>query len=518
MLAAGIVVGALAMATVVNSPASRLVGTPFQPAQVRQIADLSSEDLTAMRALDESFANLAAYIEPATVLIRSEGSGRQSDVLGRRMPEMGGSGSGVIFRPDGWIITNDHVVGGFEKVTVVLNDGREFAGKVTRAEDSDIALVKVDAKDLPTVQFADSAKVRPGQFAIAVGSPFGLENSVTIGHVSALGRRTSVPDARLGDYRVYSGLIQTDASINMGNSGGPLLNIEGQVIGINTAIYSGTGGSVGIGFAIPSNQARLIAETLISKGKVTRSFLGVLPETLKEFKRKEMAIEGGAVVSGDPQPASPAALAGIKKDDVIVRIGDVAIRNEQELRNSMLRYAPGQTVDVEYIRGKDRRTAEVRLATPPPRANPQRPQTAPQGGGEDMPDIFKRFNFPPDMDFRIPSPGDRSDRQDVAPLREGQARFGIDVETVTSNSRKQFHIPEKVEGAVITRVEPGSVAEKIGLKAGDVVLQLGEKKIASQADLRNAMTGVKWGDSRTLKTGRYGENSASVQERTVTFK
>lgn len=517
MLAAGVVVGALAMATVVNTPASRLSSAQFQPPQVRQIADLSSEDLTTLRALDESFANLAEFIEPATVLIKSEG-GRQADMLGRRMPEMGGSGSGVIFRPDGWIITNDHVVGGFEKVTVVLNDGREFAGKVTRAEDSDIALVKVDATNLPTVQFADSAKVRPGQFAIAVGSPFGLENSVTIGHVSGLGRRTSVPDARLGDYRNYADLIQTDASINMGNSGGPLLNVEGQVIGINTAIYSGTGGSVGIGFAIPSNQARLIAETLISKGKITRSYMGVLPETLKEYRKKELGIEGGAVVADIPSDG-PAAIAGMKKDDVVVRVGDAPVRNEQELRNAMLRYAPGETVDVEYLRGKEHRTAEVRLGTPPKRAAMQQPQRAPRGGdGQEMPDIFKRFDFPDLDDLRIPNPGERRDRQDVAPLRSGQAKLGVGTESVSSTLRKQFNIPADVEGAVIMQVEPGSVAAGLGLKPGDVILQLGDKKVRSQANLREAMSSLKWGDSTTLKTARYADGVTHVQERTVRFK
>ena len=134
-----------------------------------------------------------------------------------------------------------------------------------------------------------------------------------------------------------------------------------------------------------------------------------------------------------------------------------------------------------------------------------------------MPDIFKRFDFP-DLDFRMPTPGDKGDRQDVAPLREGQARLGVSVESVTATSRKQFHIPADVEGAVITQVDPGSVAAGLGLKPGDVVLQLGDKKIKSQADLREAMSTVTWGESRTLKTGRYGENSASIQERTVAFK
>jgi serine protease Do len=516
MLGAGVVVGAVAMATVVNTPAIRSARAQTPSVQVRPIADLDGENLATLRALDKSFANLAEYIEPATVLIRSEGSSeRQSDMFGRRMPEMSGSGSGVIFRPDGWIITNDHVVNGFQKVTVVLNDGREFPGKVTGAADSDIALVKIEAKDLPTVQFADSAKVRPGQFAIAVGSPFGLENSVTIGHVSAVGRATSIGDPRIGAGRRYADLIQTDASINMGNSGGPLLNVEGQVIGINTAIYSGMGtGSVGIGFAIPSNQARLIAETLIEKGKITRGYLGILPETLKEYRKKELNIDGGAVVADIPSDG-PAAIAGIKKDDVILKVGDAPVRNEQELRNSMLQYAPGQTVKVEYLRGKEQRTAEVRIGTPPAQTAPERKPQQNPFVEEDMPKFFKDFKFP---DLGNPPQSEKDDKSDVAPLREGKAKLGIIVETVSPHLRKQFHIPTNVEGAVVMSVEPGSVAERLGLKQGDVILQLGDKTIKSQADLGQAMENIKWGDSKTLKSARYGEGSTFVQERSVRFR
>ncbi len=511
MLGAGVVLGALAVAGVVQTPGLRSSRVEPYVAKARPVVDLNTENLATLHALDESFAKLAEWIEPAVVLIRSEGS-RQADLMGRRMPESGGSGSGVIFRPDGWIVTNDHVVNGFEKVTVVLADGREFPGKVTRAEDSDIALVKIEAKELPTVQFADSDKVRPGQFAIAVGSPFGFENSVTIGHVSALNRRTEVPDARMGQYRLYSNLIQTDASINMGNSGGPLLNVDGQVIGINTAIFSGTGGSVGIGFAIPANQVRLIAETLIEKGKITRGFLGLEPVDLKEYQKKEMGLSGGAFVKNAPND-QPAAIAGIKAGDVVVKVGDVPVKNEQDLRNSMLRYAPGQVVKVEYVRDGQVRTSEVRVAVRPKQPGLTR-QSPAEDDGNEIPRMFRDFKIP---EFGIPNkPKDEKD--DVAPLRAGPARLGVTVETINPTLRKQFHVPESVGGAVVTAIEPGSVAEQSGLKVGDVILEFDGKPIKSNADLRAAMGGVKWGDSKQLKSGRYGENSVFSQDRTVRFR
>jgi serine protease Do len=517
LLGAGGVVGALAMATVINTPAVRTATAQFQPVQARPIAEMDGENLATLRALDKSFANLAEYIAPATVLVRSESTARRTDLMGQRMPQMGGSGSGVIFRPDGWIITNDHVVNGFDKVTVVLSDGRELPGKVTRAEDSDIAIIKVEAKDLPTVQFADSEKVRPGQFAIAVGSPFGLENTVTIGHVSAIGRPSTVPDERIGGIRHYAGLIQTDAAINMGNSGGPLLNIEGQVIGINTAIYSGTGTNVGIGFAIPSNQARLIAETLIQKGKIERAYIGLVPETIKQFRQKELGIEGGANVV-EIASDGPAAVSGLKAGDIITKVGEQNIRTELDLRNSMLHYSPGQTVEVEYLRGKEKRQAEVKLGTPPKNMTLQRPNPSNQEGqDEDMPDVFRKFNFP-EFDFKMPNPRQRDDREDVAPLREGKARLGVSVETVTDTHRKQYHIPANVKGVVVVAVEPGSVADNIGIEPGDVILAIGGKAVTSQVQLREAMADVRWGDSRQFKTARFGPNSRVDQDRTVHFR
>jgi serine protease Do len=429
--------------------------------------------------------------------------------------QMGGEGSGVVYRPDGWIMTNDHVAGGFDKVTVVLDDGREFTGKVVRAPESDIALIKIEATNLPAVRFADSGNVRTGQFAIAFGSPFGLDKSMTVGHVSGLSRQSSIPDMRSGDVRTYGDLIQTDASINQGNSGGPLVNIDGDVVGINTAIYSETGGSVGIGFAIPANQAKLIADMLIEKGKVERGFLGILPEDLKGFQKKEWKVENGAVVAEAPN-TGPASAAGIKQNDVVVRIGTYPVRNQGDVRNAMLRYGPGQSVPIEVIRDGQSKTLSVKLGTAP--ALPKMPQApARQRRGQnpledpnnpDLPEIHKFFQ----------DPRGGQDNQDVAPLRQGQAKLGVTVKDIDAATRKEQGIPARVSGAIVTDVEPGSVAARLGVQPGDIVEKLGDVSIKSAQDVSKAMKGVQWGQRRTIQLGRYSKDGTLSKTVQVTFR
>jgi serine protease Do len=502
-LAAGFALGAVCMGTVyTGATVSKAVAQQVQTFAPRHISSPSAESMAELRNLDASFANLADFVGPAVVDIKSVNE-RQQGPNGERVPVAGGQGSGFIFRPDGYIITNDHVVGNFSKVTVTLRDGREFPGKVTRAEDSDIALVKIEAKDLPTLSFSDSSKVRPGQFAMAVGAPFGFENSVTVGHVSALHRADTEIQGR-----VYADLIQTDTSINMGNSGGPLVNIDGQVIGINTAIYSPSGGSAGIGFAIPSNQARLIADTLIQKGKITRAYMGVVPETLKEYKRAELKVEGGAVLTTVPSDG-PAGMAGLKENDVVVRIGQTPIRSSIDLRNSMMQYAAGNTVEVEYLRDGQRRTAQVKLATPPARPTPV-PQQRP---GQRSP--FPRFQLPPG--FENPFGEDGPEVQVVPPVTDGQPRLGVGVDNLSPELRKQFNIPANVKGAVVTSVVPGSVAAGLGMKPGDVVQFLGDKAVDSAAGLVEAMKSVKKGESRRVKFTRYGTDGTRIVDSKVTF-
>lgn len=514
VLAIGAVIGGFAVANLQQIVPAVQAG-PEAPA-ARAISSISAENMTALRNLDESFASLAEFVSPSVVHIKSEGNGG-ADVFGRRVGRTGGVGTGVIFRPDGWIITNDHVVNGFDKVTVVLADGREFSGQVRRAEESDLAVIKIEAKDLPAANFGDSNKVRPGQFAMAVGSPFGLDNTVTIGHISALNRENSIPDPRLpGGARYYPDLIQTDAPINQGNSGGPLVNIEGQIVGINSAIISSTGGSNGIGFAIPSNLARFLAETLIEKGKVERGAMGLIPSNLKPYERQKQNLDGGAVVEEIPNN-SPAAMAGIKKGDILVRVGTFPIKNQMDVRLAMYRYAPGQSVEVELIRGGEKKTIKVTLAdpkkldrgTPNPNPTPNKSDDGEDSPFHDFPNI-PGWNFGPRTN---PTP-----EKDVPPIREGQARLGIQMDSLTAERRKEFGIPANVEGVVVIAVEPGSVAERLGIEPGTVIQQLGDKKIKSPQDVSEVMKGLKWGDRTRISYGKFTTNSQMQQTTDVEFR
>jgi serine protease Do len=503
ILAAGILVGAGATATVMSSKkgtpiASGLPAPTVSVSEPKPVGQLKTESLDMVKALDESFANLADAAKPAVVHIRVQNSGNRN-MYGERQA-IGGEGSGFIFRPDGYILTNDHVVGGFEKVTVILFDGREFPGKVLRVEDNDIAVVKIDAKDLPTLPMADSSQVRAGEFAIAIGAPFGLESTVTIGHISATQRMNRIPDPNSGKMRDYTDLIQTDAPINVGNSGGPLLNIEGQVVGINSAIFSPTGTSGGIGFAISSNQARLLAETVIDKGKVDRGYMGVVPENLKLYQAKAMGQDSGAlltVVGSD----SPAALGGLKEGDIVVRIGTLPIKSQVDLRNAMIKYGPGSKVDVEVVREKEHKTFSISVKQPPPPKSQQQPQVQ-------MPDMddFQGFKAFPKVD----SP-------DNFPALPGNARLGVEVGNVDATSRKTYDIPSGVTGAVVNSVAPNSVADRVGLKPGDVISEVAGQKVSTAEDLANAMKKVNWGDTKSIKFHRSEKGASVTMERTIKF-
>jgi len=472
------------------------------------------EPIDSLRALDQAFTNIVDYVSPAVVHIKTM-SNSGTDEEGRRVGMVSGQGSGVLFRPDGWIITNDHVVNGFEKVTVVLNDGRELQGTVRKANDPtiDIAVVKVEGDQFPTARLANSNNIRVGQHAIAIGSPFGFENSVTVGHISGLGRSNAVTDMVQGT-RSYSDLLQTDAPINPGNSGGPLTNIDGEVVGINTSIYSGTGGNMGIGFAIPSNQARLIAEMLIEKGKIVRGYLGVLPENLKAFEKKKLNREKGAILREVPSDG-PGAAAGLKANDIVTRVGDVDVETHVDLRNAMLKYGPGTSVDVSYVRNGLARTAKIKVAEPPNLV-----ARAPQS--ESTPDdlIPRRLReFFGNPDSSAPKPFDSApEGKDVPPLREGKARLGVSVGSIGDAERKQFHIPAGATGVVVKSVEPDSVADQLGMKPGDVIQTLGAKTIKTPEELTQAMADVKWGDTRQIKISRYSESGRMEQDRPVTFK
>jgi serine protease Do len=351
-----------------------------------------------------------------------------------RAPVQHGLGSGVIVTKDGYILTNNHVVDGAQDVKVTLQDGREFNAKVVgRDPKSDVAVVKIEAKDLPVVPMADSDKVQVGDVVLAIGNPFGVGQTVTTGIVSATGR------GNLG-IEDYEDFIQTDAAINPGNSGGALVDTEGRLIGINTAIYSRTGGNQGIGFAIPSGLARDVMGSLIKDGKVVRGYLGVMiqdvtPALAKEFKLKNNT---GALV-GDVVAKGPADKAGLKDGDVVVEFNGKAVPDSRRLRLCVGEVRPGTTVPLKILREGETRTLKVTVEQ-----QPGTEQLAQKGG-----------------------PGNA----DTGTLN------GVGVTDLDSQTREQLKVPANIKGVVITEVQPDSAAAEAGLKQGDVIQEINKHPV-----------------------------------------
>ena len=368
-----------------------------------------------------------------------------------QVPRQEGIGSGVIATRDGYILTNNHVVDGADEVKVALQDGREFNAKVVgRDPKTDIAVIKIEAKDLPAVPMADSEKVEVGDVVLAIGNPFGIGQTVTTGIVSATGRAGAVG-------LDYEDFIQTDAAINPGNSGGALVDAEGRLIGINTAILSRSGGNQGIGFAIPVNLARDVMGSLIKDGRVTRGYLGVMiqdvtPSLAKEFKLKE---PHGALV-GDVTPKSPAEKAGIESGDLILEFNGKKVSDSRHLRLEVARVQPGESVPVKLLRDGSTKLLEVTVKAMP--------------GTEDL------------------ARNDTHKDDDEGTLN------GVTVADLDSTARQQFDLPGNVKGVVITEVDPNSAAAEAGLKAGDVIQEINRKPV------RTAEEAVKLTEKATDKT------------------
>lgn len=350
-----------------------------------------------------------------------------------------GLGSGVIVTKDGYILTNNHVVDNATEVKVTLQDGREFTAKVVgRDPKSDIAVVKINAQELPAVAMADSDKVQVGDVVLAIGNPFGVGQTVTEGIVSAKDRgNMGIED--------YEDFIQTDAAINPGNSGGALVDVDGRLVGINTAILSRSGGSQGVGFAIPSDLARKVMQSLVEYGHVTRGYLGVTiqdvtPALAQQFKLKQTK---GALV-GEVIPKGPADSAGIQDGDVVVEFNHQGVTDSRHLQLAVAETKPGSTVPVKIWREGSVRTFEVKVKQLP--GNEQIAQASTNPG------------------------------QDSGTLN------GVAVSDVDPQTRQQYSLPDKVKGAVITEVNPGSASAEAGLKPGDVIEEINRHPVKSAED------------------------------------
>ncbi|MFM9872567.1 MAG: trypsin-like peptidase domain-containing protein [Fimbriimonadaceae bacterium] len=427
--------------------------------------------LAYLEQLDQTFAGISEEAAASVVSIANSS---------------GGSGSGFVYRSDGWIVTNDHVVGNSDVVQVTLPDGRTLKGKVIKSQDPqlDLSVVKIDTKDLVALPMANSDEVRVGEFAIAVGSPFGLDDTVTIGHVSALGRGSTVQDQASQVSRGYAGLIQTDASINPGNSGGPLVNIHGEVIGVNSTIVSTTQASAGIGFSIPSNVVRAVADELITNGKFDRGVLGAFIRELKPIEKKELSTSGGAMID-DVVEGTPAGKAGLQAKDVVTSFNGQAVKSELGLRIMLYKASPGDEVTVSYLRDGSTRSAKLKLETPEPQQQAQ--NFAPEG--------MQQFPF---------GNMDQGQGQNESPMMpQGPVQLGIGVRELDETTRNQFKLPADTKGLVILTVSPNSFADRMGAKPGDVLAELNGEVVTTRSDIQKILQDVSWGDPVTIVFSRF---------------
>ncbi len=427
----------------------------------------NSPETAQLKEISKGFTNVAKEAIPAVVSIKVKFPGKQSlysqgngfddsysdsfsDNFWQQffgMPRQGGQqqenaqygqASGVIVSPDGYILTNNHVVKDATEILITLNDGREFSGKVA-GEDSntDIAVVKIDAQNLPFLKLGNSDNIDVGQWVIAIGNPFGLQATVTKGIVSAKGRN-NLDLARIEDF------IQTDTPINRGNSGGPLLDLDGEVIGLNTAIVSGSGGSggyVGIGFAIPSNIAQRIMEQLISKGKVSRGFMGVILQTIDSNLATAFHLNKaeGALVAEVTQ-GSPADKAGLKQGDIILKYNHQLVSNITSLRNAVALMEPGSKMTLEVMR---------------------------QGKPEEM--IVDIGLYP---------------EQIASSAKTG--KLGFEVENITPELASSLGV-NGLKGVLVSRIEPNTPASLAGIKKGSLILAVNHKNIGTVDEFLNAL-------------------------------
>ena len=364
---------------------------------------------------------------------------------GQRQPRgvQRGLGSGVIASQDGYILTNNHVVEGVDTVKVELPDSRTFTAKVIGTDPAtDLAVVKIDAKNLPTLVFGDSDAVKVGDVALAIGNPLNVGQTVTSGIISAKGRQT--PDGGDG----YQDFLQTDAAINRGNSGGALVNAGGQLIGINSQILSPSDGNIGLGFAIPSNLAKNVMDQLIANGTVRRAKLGVRVQRITTDLAASLGLASsqGALIS-EVDAGSPAARAGIKQGDVITHYNGKTVADNNQLRNAVASTAPGTTVPVQILRNGKSETLQATVG-----------ELAPAKGRSDMPSA-----------------------------EPGRGKYGMSVQPLTPDIAEGAGVPRGTQGVIVSDLDPSGIAAESGLQDGDVIEKVNGTSVKTGEDLKAAL-------------------------------
>jgi serine protease Do len=463
------------------------------PVRAASATPLDDNSVSALTSLDHAMEAVASKVTPAVVNVAVTSRGHADDqnsdedqqsqgqmqqlppglrqFFGNMFPQMPnqpqiehGVGSGVIISPDGYIVTNNHVVDGATQIRVTLNDRRVLSAKVVGTDKlTDLAVIKVNANDLPSIAWGNSANLKPGQTVLAFGSPFGyFQFSVTRGIVSAVNR----PNPYADDARKPGGFIQTDAAINPGNSGGPLVDSRGELVGINTFIITNNGSFAGAGFAIPSQIVKATADQLIKNGKVEHGYLGinindVTPDNAHFFNLKDAS---GAIVA-QVTPDSPASKGGVKQGDVVTAVNGQKVANGSALQVAVSEMTPGTPLKLNIMRDGKPMTLDLTVG--------QYHAKAEEASNE----------------------GDHG---------SNKGKIGIAVANLDDQTRQQFNLPEHVHGVVVQQVRPGSPADDAGLQPGDVIMEVDRKPAQSASEFANQVHNAPAGQDLLLLVWSHG--------------
>lgn len=445
-------------------------GLAFAVVLTLTIPSLAQDRVSAARELSNAFSTVAKAATPAVVSIKVQkvvqaggvaGSDAMNDPYGqfgddflrrffgdqlpqRRTPQkytQQGQGSGFIISEDGYILTNNHVVGDVDKITVELKDGRVFsdAKLIGTDPDSEVALIKIEGRGFPVLPMGDSKSLQIGDWVIAVGNPFGLSETVTVGVISAVGRSNM-------HIAAYEDFIQTDAAINPGNSGGPLIDLDGKVIGINTAIVSQSGGYMGIGFAIPINMAKNIADQLKGSGKVSRGYLGLIAQDVESEMVEPLGLkEPEGVVVAQVEKGSPAEKAGLEVQDVILEVNGEKVKSYDGFRNDIAALKPDSKVQLKILHDGKTKTLAATLGERPTLAEAKE-----------------------------------------QPAADSQQAIGMEVQNLTKDLADRFGY-EAGQGVIVSSVVPGGPAAEEGIQSGDLILSVNRKAVTSVAEFSQAV-------------------------------
>jgi len=420
-----------------------------------------------------SYADVVDKASPAVVRIEADHKQKVSPALQQgpaddffrqfQMPQQNrrpqierGLGSGVVVEANGTILTNYHVVEGADKITVLMSDNKSYDAKVVGSDQpSDLAVLKIEASNLPFLNLGNSDSVRVGDIVLAIGNPLGIGQTVTAGIISAKGRRTG-----LSDGQSFEDFLQTDAPINRGNSGGALVNLNGELIGINSQILSpggAGGGNIGIAFSIPSNMAKSVMEQLLKDGKVRRGMLGINMQNITDDTAKALELtEKSGILVSNVKPGSAADKAGLKRGDIITAINGEKIEDSNVLRNKVAGTLPGADIKVSVLR---------------------------EGKPVELTATLDEFNV---GDVKTPGPGQRDDENGPEPKNQS-LKLGLSLEPVTPQVAKQLGLDSGSEGVVVTEIDQNGVAAEAGITRGDVILEINRKPINSSADVKSAL-------------------------------